>query len=155
MFCFDKIKSTLLTIIIFNFLTTHSTSFAQWWNPLEPKDFDECVIKNLKSGMGEDAVTALRYSCMKKYPPKVSEADKLAAQKSEEKFKKCRIEKDHYKTHMFLALGDRDSYKTSEIISKLKTFKYESALDKVSFQNSISFNSFSCFWNFFKTSNTF
>ena len=139
MFCFDKIKSTLLTIIIFNFLTTHSTSFAQWWNPLEPKDFDECVIKNLKSGMGEDAVSALRYSCMKKYPPKVSEADKLAAKKSEDKFKKCRIEKDHYKTHMFLALGNRDSYKTSEIISKLKTFKYESALNKVSFQNMNSF----------------
>lgn len=117
----------------------HSISFAQWWNPLEPKDFDECVIKNLKSGMGEGAVNALRYSCMKKYPPKTSESEQSASKKLDEKYNKCRIEKDHYKTHTFLVLGASNSYKTSEIISKLKTFNYENDLNKVSFQNMNSF----------------
>jgi hypothetical protein len=139
MFSSLKLKSTLLTIFAVNLLIIHSISFAQWWNPLEPKDFDECVIKNLKSGMGEEAVKALRFSCMQKYPPKTTAAEVLAEKKADEKYKKCRIEKDHYKNHMFLALGSRDSYKTNEIINKLKTFKYDGASDKVSFQNMNTF----------------
>ena len=127
--------SLLIFISAFNF---HNVASAQWWNPLEPKDFDECVIKNLKSGMGEEAVNALRFSCMQKYPPKTSAAEQLASKKIDEKYKKCRIEKD-YKTHQFLTLGVRNSYKTSDVISKLKTFKYESAFDRVSFQNMNSF----------------
>lgn len=139
MFSSLKIKSTFVTILVFNFLTTHSISYAQWWNPLEPKDFDECVIKNLRSGMGDEAVQALRYSCMQKYPPITSAADKLAEKKVDEKYRKCRIKRDHYKTHMYLSLGKRETNKTSEIISKLKTFKYDGALEKVSFQNMNSF----------------
>lgn len=139
MFYSFKMKSTLLTIVVLNFLATHSISYAQWWNPLEPKDFDECVIKNLKSGIGEEAVKALRYSCMQKYPPKTTAAEKLAEKKAEEKQKKCGIEKDHYTTHMFLSLGSRNTYKTSEIISKFKTFEYDGTSNKVSFQNMNSF----------------
>lgn len=139
MFSSYKIKSAFFALLVFNFLTTHSISYAQWWNPLEPKDFDECVIKNLRPGMGDEAVKALQYSCMQKYPPKTTAAEKLAEKKAEEKYKKCRIEKDHYKTHMFLALGSRNSYKTSEIIAKIKTFKYDGTLDKASFQNMNSF----------------
>lgn len=134
-----KIKSIFFALFVFNFFSTHSISNAQWWNPLEPKDFDECVIKNLRPGMGNEAVKALQHSCMQKYPPKSTAAEKLAEKKVEEKYKKCRIEKDHYKTHMFLALDSRNSYKTSEIISKLKTFKYDGALDRASFQNMNSF----------------
>jgi hypothetical protein len=135
MFCSLKIKSIFFVLFSFIFFTTHSISFSQSWNPFEPKDFDECIIKNLKPGMSDEAVKALQYSCIKKYPPKSSDAEKLVEKKLDERLKKCRLEKDHYKTHMFLAIGKIDSYKTSEIISKLKTFKYDGSLDKVGFQN--------------------
>lgn len=139
MFSLYKIKFIFFAFLVFNFFSTQSISYAQWWNPLEPKDFDECVIKNLRPGMGNEAVKALQYSCMQKYPPKTTAAEKLAEKKVEEKYKKCRIEKDHYKTQMFLALDSRNSNKTIEIISKLKTFKYDGALDRASFQNMNSF----------------
>jgi hypothetical protein len=35
-----------------------------------PKDYDECVLENVKSGMGETAVSAIQQSCDVKYPDK-------------------------------------------------------------------------------------
>lgn len=139
MFGSFKIKSVLSTLLFFNFLITPLSVYAQWWNPLAPKDYDDCVIKNLKSGMGEDAVRALQYSCMQKYPPKSTAEEIIADKKADERYKKCGLDKDHYKTHMFLALGSRASYKTSEILSKLKTLKYDGTSNKVGFQNMNSF----------------
>jgi hypothetical protein len=139
MFHSSRIKSSLSILIILNLLLASSTSYAQWWNPLAPKDYDDCVIKNLKSGMGEDAVRALQYSCMQKYPPKSTAAETIAEKKVDEKYKKCGLDREHYKNHMFFALGSRSSYITSEIISKIKTFKYDGSTNKVGFQNMNSF----------------
>ena len=33
-----------------------------------PKDYDECVLENVTSGMGETAVSAIQQSCSVKYP---------------------------------------------------------------------------------------
>jgi hypothetical protein len=38
-----------------------------------PKDYDECVLENVKSGMGETAVSAIQQSCAVKYPDKADE----------------------------------------------------------------------------------
>jgi hypothetical protein len=134
-----RTKITLSIISVLIILSHQSIAKAQWWNPAAPKDYDDCVIKNLKSGMGEEAVRALQFSCMQKYPQKTTAAEKLAEKKAEERYKKCRIERDHYKTHMFISLEARDNIKTNEILSKLKSFKYDGAANRVSFQNINSF----------------
>jgi hypothetical protein len=139
MFSSFRIKSDLSTLLLLTFLLAPTIAYAQWWNPLAPKDFDDCIIKNLKSGMGEEAVRALQYSCIQKYPSKNTAAETIADKKIDEKYKKCRLDREHYKTHRFFALGSRNSYKTSEIISKIKTFKYDGSTNKVGFQNMNSF----------------
>lgn len=139
MFSSYNIKTTLVTIFSFNCFATNSISHAQWWNPLEPKDFDECMIKNLKSGMGEEAVKALRYSCMQKYPPNTTVAEKLAEKKTDEKYKRCNLEKNHYQNHIFFGIGRTHNAITSQIVNKLKTLKYDGNMNDVSFQNMNSF----------------
>jgi hypothetical protein len=115
-------------------------SYGQWWNPLAPKDYNECFIKNMKEGMGEDAVRALQYACIQKYPaPKESQSSINEKNKREERYKKCRIDKDDYKTHMHLAIGARESYKTSQVLEGVKNFQYDGQFNTVSFQNMNSF----------------
>jgi hypothetical protein len=89
--------------------------------------------------MGDEAVKALQNSCMQKYPPKASAAELLMYKNRANRYSKCNVEQDHYKKHKFINLGWRNSYKTNEVISKLKNLKYDRSLGNVSFQNMNSF----------------
>lgn len=150
MFSLFRIKSCLSTLLLLNCLLVSPLVYAQWWNPFAPKDFDDCMIKNLKSGMSEEAVRALRYSCIRKYPlektaaetiaeKKVAEQYKTEEIKLAEKYKKCKINKDHYKKQMFISLESQGSNKTTELISRIENIKYDGSANKVGFQNKNSF----------------
>jgi hypothetical protein len=111
-------------------------SYGQWWNPLAPKDYNECIIKNMKSGMGEDAVRALQYACIQKYPaPKESQSSINERNKRDERYSKCRIAKDHYKAHMIIGVEARNSYKTNQVLEGIKNFRFDGQSNAVSFQN--------------------
>jgi hypothetical protein len=115
-------------------------SYGQWWNPLAPKDYNECIIKNMKEGMGKDAVEALQSACIEKYPaPKESQSSINQRNKREERYKKCRIDEDHYKVHIHLTIGEREPAKTSQVLEGVKNFKYDGQSNTVSFQNMNSF----------------
>lgn len=136
-----KNKSTSSLTVIFILFISHSISYAQWWNPLEPKDSDECIIKNLKSGMSEETVRALQVSCWAKYPQKKdSGVVQSAAKELDARYKKCGLTDDVHKTRVIFSLGgSRGADKTVEIISRLNTFKYEGVFNTASFQNINSF----------------
>ena len=40
---------------------------AQWWNPFEPKTYDECILENMKGVSSDEAAKEIRYSCLKKH----------------------------------------------------------------------------------------
>ena len=42
---------------------------AQWWNPFEPKTFEDCVLENLQ-GAPNDAKHVIYAMCLEKFPPK-------------------------------------------------------------------------------------
>lgn len=134
-------KKSLIVIVSSILLMTSFEARAQWWNPLAPKDFEDCVIKNLKSGMGEDAVRALRSACRAKFPTKESAAEKLEAQKKDARYLKCNEENKIDLDHRFIAIGRANQIKTNEILSNLKSIKFDQsgAAPFVNFQNMNSF----------------
>ena len=124
------------SLILMTFVGIPSVSNAQWWNPLEPKDSNECIIKNMKEGMGEDAVRALQYACIQRYPaPKATATEIASRSKLDERYKKCGLDRYHYKNHMYFALDGRNKNKTNEILNKLQSLKYNPQTNAVSFQN--------------------
>lgn len=42
--------------------------FAQWWNPLAPKTFEECVLKNMKGVTSDSAANMISMACMNQFP---------------------------------------------------------------------------------------
>jgi hypothetical protein len=125
----------MLKILIFGFFFYNNNAFAQWWNLSEPKDFDECIIRNMKSGMGDEAVRAIRRSCINKYPPKAD----LKKIELDARYKKCKIESDHMRNHMFLSVdpSSSTSLQAANVISKFESRSFKDSY--ISFQNKNSF----------------
>jgi hypothetical protein len=131
---------TVSLIIFVAALSIANTANSQWWNPLAPRDYNDCIIKNLKQGMSENAVRALQYACIEKYPaPKEPSLSKPENNQTELRYKKCRIDQDHYKLHTFIGIGDKHEHKTHLILDNLKNFKYDRQQNSVSFQNMNNF----------------
>ncbi len=111
-------------------------AYGQWWNPLAPKDYNDCIIKNMKEGMGENAVRALQYACIQKYPaPKESKSEIEERTRKEQRYKKCRVETDHYKHYMYFSIDGRNPAKTNQLLDNLKNLNYDSQANSISFQN--------------------
>jgi hypothetical protein len=96
-------KNNLLAFAIFTILFSTSTySF----NLFGPKNFDECVLENMKNAKTEQAVSVVMYSCKNKFPD--------APIKKEDGIKICYLYWDGWK----LVLGNRykhPDFKTYEI----------------------------------------
>lgn len=43
---------------------------AQWWNPLAPKTYEDCVLKGMKGVSGDTAAMSVMGACRKKFPVK-------------------------------------------------------------------------------------
>lgn len=96
-----------------------SSAHSQWWNPMSPKDYNDCIIKNLKDGMGEDAVTALKFACYEKYPPQLTAQEKREESLKKQKLAKCGIEEDHARFHWFINLNERKPATLNKILKSL------------------------------------
>jgi len=45
-----------------------SVSQAQWWNPTEPDNYEDCVIQGMKGIASDDAALAVASACRSKFP---------------------------------------------------------------------------------------
>jgi hypothetical protein len=106
-------------------------AIGQWWNPFEPKDYNECIIKNMKHGMSEEAITTLKQACIRKYPtPEFKERIK-----KEDRYRKCGIKMYDYSKYQLLSIDGKGSNKTRVLLENLKYVKYWSEVNTLSFNN--------------------
>lgn len=133
-----KLKNLIHRTIVFFLLSTTVVALeakSQWWNPLAPQNFDDCVLQNLKQGMGEDAVRALRQSCYNKFPQATAQDTKQEREKKD-RYLKCSLDEKHSKNWIFFeADHKKDFRRTKEILNQLRERSYDSAKNTVSFQN--------------------
>jgi hypothetical protein len=129
-----KVFITALYLLIFN-----SVANAQWWNPIAPKDFNDCIIKNLKDGMGEDATNALKSACYEKYPPQTSQAEKREEILKKQRMIKCGIQEDHWKFHWFLSISEWNSNNLEKYLNNIKIEDYDTYGNLIKVQNKNSF----------------
>ena len=134
-----KLKNLIHRTIVFFLLSTTVVALeakSQWWNPLAPQNFDDCVLKNLKQGMGEDAVRALRQSCYNKFPQATAQDTKQEREKKN-RYLKCSLDEKHSKNWMFFGADPSNKvfWRTTEILNQLRERSYDSAKNTVSFQN--------------------
>lgn len=141
-----KLKNLIHRTIVFFLLSTTVVALeakSQWWNPLAPQNFDDCVLQNLKQGMGEDAVRALRQSCYNKFPQATAQDTKQEREKKDrylkekkDRYLKCSLDEKHSKNWIFFeADHKKDFRRTKEILNQLRERSYDSAKNTVSFQN--------------------
>ena len=102
---------------------------------MAPKDFNDCIIKNLKDGMGEDAVTALKYACYQKFGEK---EEKLEEAKRAIRYKKCGYPIDIRKSSGVFDIEFEDSRISSQItqtLDKIKIDEYDAASKRIKMHN--------------------
>lgn len=128
-----QLVTTLLFAVLF-----HSSVSAQWWNPLAPKDANDCIIKNLKNGMGEDAVRALRFACFEKYPPQQTDAEKREENRRKIRMSKCNLSDDHYKYHSFFTINENRITSLMKHIDAIKIEEYDGKSASVQNKNSFA-----------------
>jgi len=111
---------------------------AQWWNPLAPKDANDCIIKNLKNGMGEDAVRALKFACYEKYPPQQTAAEKREESLKKLRMLKCNLSDDHYKYHYFFTIKEDRIINLKKHIDAVKIEEYNGNFASIQNKNSFA-----------------
>lgn len=122
-----------LTLFLFIFLLPMQ-AFSQWWNPLAPRDFNDCIIKNMKDGMSETAVLALQRACIDKYPQKESKNKILEEDKINARYEKCPV-KRFDRSHLIFSIDGRYDLKNQLFINNIKKFTYDGRTNSVDFQN--------------------
>src|SRR5690625_4734562 len=54
-------------LILFLFFIPQA--YAQWWNPLAPKDYEQCILKNMKGVTSDMAANLIVASCHEQFKP--------------------------------------------------------------------------------------
>lgn len=117
-----------------------SLANAQWWNPMAPKDFNDCIIKNLKDGMGDDAVSALKYACYQKFGEK---EEKLEEAKRSIRYKKCGYPIEIRKSSGVFDIEFEDGRLSSQIkqtLDKIIISDYDPTAKRIKIQNKNEFS---------------
>jgi hypothetical protein len=110
-----------------------SFSVAQWWNPFEPKNLEDCILEGTKAAKTSEAVDAVIMACEGKFPPKSRvTASALSKAELQRKLKKCGLEDG---VASMLAIKNFDSRR--QAIRKLKGLQVVG--NKVWLQNSNAF----------------
>jgi len=129
-------------VFILLILTKPLVSNAQWWNLTGPKDYNDCVLKNIKSGMGGEAVKLVEEVCFEKFLLKSDPNQKKLQQNLDLRYSKCRIKKEYLSSHIvFSGEGAIESHnsKNREFLSRIKSLKYDAVNSTINFQNMNSF----------------
>ncbi len=51
-----------------------TSAHAQWWNPLAPKTFEDCVLQGMKGVNSDQAANAVLLACQQKFPGQANSA---------------------------------------------------------------------------------
>lgn len=76
-------------------LAYSNTVSAQWWNPFGPSTYEDCILEGMKTARNRDAVSAVQYACLEKFPPKSRSMGEVetGSARMEALRKKCKIPK--------------------------------------------------------------
>jgi len=132
-------KSNLRILLALGVVLVSPLAYAQWWNPFGPKNYDECVLDKIKDVHGEEAVAALKESCMNKFPPESTPAEKAAYEALAKRRKACGIADEDYKTQILFSVDPSKprGRVVADLISNLS--KISKSYDQFWFQNNNSF----------------
>ena len=63
--------STIINFFLFfATLAIHQSAFAQWWNPLEPRNLEDCILQGMKGVTSDQAARAIERACRTKFGDK-------------------------------------------------------------------------------------
>jgi len=110
---------------------------AQWWNPFGPKSYEDCVLEGVKTAKTRDAVTAVQYACLEKFPPK-GRSDREISREAEQLSalaKKCRLPDDADGKSVIGVSKERPQIQRA--VNNLTNLKFgnQSGVPRISFQN--------------------
>jgi hypothetical protein len=126
-------------IILFFAVMMPIELLAQSWNPFAPRDYNDCILKNLKEGMREDAVRAVQFACTEKYPTPEDKSIASGLKALEARKKKCKYKDEFTTNHTFIGIElKRNQQVTQAIINKIKSLKLENN-NLLHFQNMNNF----------------
>lgn len=116
---------------------------AQWWNPFGPSNYEDCVLEGMKTARNRDAVRAVRYACLEKFPPKSRSKKEIEAEsaREEELRKKCKIPEDADENSLLGINSKRP--RIIDAVNNLTRLKLENSAygsPKISFQNRNDFS---------------
>jgi hypothetical protein len=114
-----RLKQTCFAAAFLN-LVMVLPCYAQWWNPLGPGNFNDCVLQGMKGVSSDDAARAIQYACAKKYPPEKS----MEETSKEALLKKCGLSPRHWEKHMFFRVDGRHSLIATPIVEKINVLNF-------------------------------
>lgn len=130
------INKILFLLTLTSSLITNSAN-AQWWNPLGPKTYEDCLLQNMKEGMSDLSAKLVINACQNKFKTEEEKKEEIKWQNEQqqlaERYKKCGLDKYATKRPMFT------NESTNPIINKLTQIKYDTKSNSISFQNSNNF----------------
>ncbi len=135
-------KKILMCLFLVS-LTISDSLYAQWYNPFKSKKTPEdCILEKIKDVRGEDAIRLLTSTCWEKYGNNYesSPSEVRASKLKDQRYKKCGISSDHYKSHFFYTnfnASIKDAVRINKVIENLKNRKIE--LNGIEFQNNNNF----------------
>jgi hypothetical protein len=135
-------KLFFLSILVIG-LSSPMPSFAQWWNPFGPSTYEDCILEGMKTARTRDAVRAVQYACLEKFPPKERSKREIEAESNQYEAirKKCKIPKNSDGTELVGITAKRP--RVIEAVNKLTSLKLDTPTygePRLSFQNRNDFN---------------
>lgn len=112
--------------------------YAQWWRS-EPKDFNECILKNVKSGMSGDAVDAVKYACYAKFPQALGGVEKADEKSKAKRYERCGLEGGWRDSLQYLTIESANPSRTTQVLGKIKEVGFQKVSGVLEFQNSNDF----------------
>lgn len=121
----------VLLCILFNSAAVH----AQMWNPFAPKNYEECLLKNVKDGMGDAAVRAVAVACRNQFSATNNNNRNLEI---DARWDKCGLEKTPSGETRWVDI-EFLSKRGSGLMNNLTERSWDFREKKVSFQNKNNF----------------
>lgn len=143
-------ESALRVFFLYLFGSLCNTASAQWWNPLAPKNYEDCILKNMKDVSGDDATQAIKDACRQKFPQELDANDRRILEKlaqesklKDAEYEKCGIRSNNRQDYHFLfSLGEgtpAQNAVTQNILNQLNNKLYDYLERTIGFQNNNNF----------------
>jgi len=61
-------RNYLMSVVCLVAVCASTGAMAQWWNPLGPNNYDECVLQNMQGVTNDNAALAISSACRRQFP---------------------------------------------------------------------------------------